>query len=212
MERQVVDLEGWGRRSAYDFFRGLAQPHFSLCAGVDATELIERGKPAGVSVFRAVLWSLVEAANAVEELRTRFAGDEVYVHAEVHPSVTVPRDGGGFAFCSLRHHPEWARFDVEGGAAIAAAKASGALEETAEGDGWLYMSCLPWVHFSAMTNPTAGPDDCVPRITWGKFQRREGRWEVPVAVQVHHALVDGAHLGRFYAEARARLAQFGEEP
>ncbi|MBL4844219.1 MAG: hypothetical protein JKY65_01725 [Planctomycetes bacterium] len=58
-----------------------------------------------------------------------------------------------------------------------------------------------------MTNPTAGPEDCVPRVTWGRFARQEGRWQIPVAVQVHHALVDGRHLGLFYQGVATRLAE-----
>lgn len=53
--------------------------------------------------------------------------------------------------------------------------------------------------------PLRGPDDCVPRITWGRYRQQGERWAVPVAVQVHHALVDGVHLGRFYAGVEERL-------
>jgi chloramphenicol O-acetyltransferase type A len=72
-------------------------------------------------------------------------------------------------------------------------------------DDWFYMSCLPWVDFTAMTNPVDGPDDCVPRVTWGKFVPHSGAWRLSVSVQVHHALVDGLHLGRFYETLQSRL-------
>ncbi|MDH3713207.1 MAG: CatA-like O-acetyltransferase [Gammaproteobacteria bacterium] len=70
---------------------------------------------------------------------------------------------------------------------------------------WLYMSCPPWVDFTPMTNPVNGPDDCVPRITWGKIVQHPGAWRLSVAIQVHHALVDGLHLGRFYEALRSRM-------
>jgi len=207
VSERILDLASLPRRGQYEFFRGLAQPHFSLCATVDATRLIEVLKPAGVSPFHAALWCLLDAANAVPELRTRFRGDVVVEHEAVHASVTVPIGPEAFAFCSIRHDPNWASFDAACAAAIEAARRQDALEENTSGDEWIYLSCLPWVHFSAMTNPTGGPEDCVPRVTWGRFEQREGRWEIPVAVQVHHALVDGVHLGRFYEGVEQRLAE-----
>ncbi|MCA8921526.1 MAG: chloramphenicol acetyltransferase [Planctomycetes bacterium] len=203
---KTIDLTTWARRKQYAFFRGFARPHFSLCAEVDCTRLLEELKPAGVAPFNAVLWCLLAAANDVPELRQRLRGDQVIEHAQVHPSVTVPTAEDGFAFCHLSFDPDWASFDRDCRAAFAAAAARAELVD-AEGDHWLYLSCLPWVSFSSMSNPVRGPDDCVPRITWGRFAQREGRWKLPVAAQVHHALVDGRHLGRFYAGVERRLAE-----
>ena len=206
---KTIDLETWPRRSQYAFFRELAQPHFSVCVDVDCTHLVESLKPAGVSPFNAVLWSLLAAANDVPELRTRFRNDTVVEHAVVHASATVPIGDDAFAFCSLPYDEDWSRFNGSCQAAIEAASQQDALAENTEGDGWLYLSCLPWFAFTAMTNPTRGADDCVPRITWGRFHTRDGRWRIPVAVQVHHALVDGLHLGRFFSGVNERLANLG---
>lgn len=52
--------------------------------------------------------------------------------------------------------------------------------------------------FTALTNPDGGPDDCIPRISWGKLDGQGTGWTVPVSLQVHHALVDGIHVGTFY--------------
>jgi chloramphenicol O-acetyltransferase type A len=202
---KTIDLETWARRTPYEFFRGFERPHFSLCAEVDCTRLLTELKPAGVSPFNAMLWCLVAAANSVPELRQRLRGEQVVEHALTHPSVTVPTPEQGFAFCHLSFDPDWPAFDRDCRAAFDAAAARADMVD-AEGDHWLYLSCLPWVRFSSMTNPVRGPDDCVPRITWGRFAQREGRWRVPVAAQVHHALVDGAHLGRFYTRLEELLA------
>lgn len=203
---KIIKLDSWHRRSQFALFRGMAMPHFSLCAEVDASTLIEELKPAGISPFRSLLWTIMEAANGVPELRTRFRNDEIVEHNLVHARVTVPVGEEQFAFCSIPHSPQWADFNVTSQAAIKTAAAKADRHEKAQGDAWIFLSCLPWVSFTAMTNPLVGPEDCIPRITWGRYQRREGRWKVPVAVQVHHALVDGLHLGRFYQALEGGLA------
>ncbi|MEZ6184022.1 MAG: chloramphenicol acetyltransferase [Planctomycetota bacterium] len=207
-EIRQIELANWPRRAQFEFFRGFQQPHVGLCAEVDCTRVLEELKPQGVAPFHALVWCLAAAANAVPELRQRLRGEGVVEHARVHPSVTVPTAEGGFAFCPLAFDPEWARFEAACRPAFARAAAQQELQDAA-GDGWVYLSCLPWVSFSAMLNPVRGPDDCVPRITWGRFRAQGGRWTVPVNVQVHHALVDGRHLGRFYEVLAARLVDVG---
>lgn len=204
---RMIDLEEWPRRARYEFFRSMQQPHYSLCAALDCGRVLRELKPRGVPPFDAILWCLLGAANEVPELRTRLRGEQVVEHPRVDGSVTVPRETG-FAFCHVPFVEDWASFAPGCAEAVAAAKVEGDLSEDPS-DARLYLSCLPWVHFSSMTNPVAGPDDCVPRITWGRFREQAGRWEVPVAIQVHHALVDGEHLGRFYAGAQERLQRVG---
>jgi chloramphenicol O-acetyltransferase type A len=58
-----------------------------------------------------------------------------------------------------------------------------------------------------MTNPLQGPDDCTPRITWGRIEKRDGVWRMPVGIQAHHALVDGVHAAMFYRELEQRLTK-----
>ena len=40
--------------------------------------------------------------------------------------------------------------------------------------------------------------DLRPRFAWGKIFDQGERMQMPLAVQGHHALMDGIHMGRFY--------------
>ena len=42
------------------------------------------------------------------------------------------------------------------------------------------------------------PIDSVPRITWGKFFNEGKNIKMPLSVQVHHAVVDGRHVGQYF--------------
>ena len=67
-----------------------------------------------------------------------------------------------------------------------------------EGDGLIFLSCLPWLDLTALTNERDfDPDDSVPRLAWGRYVRREGRLELGCSVEVNHRFIDGLHLGRF---------------
>jgi chloramphenicol O-acetyltransferase type A len=40
--------------------------------------------------------------------------------------------------------------------------------------------------------------DSIPRISWGSFKEDKEKIGMPLAVQVHHGLADGYHLGKFF--------------
>jgi chloramphenicol O-acetyltransferase type A len=65
------------------------------------------------------------------------------------------------------------------------------------------MSVIPWVSFTSFMHPMhLDPPDSVPRFAWGRFYKEGKVMKMPLDVQVHHALMDGIHLGRFYSEVQ----------
>jgi chloramphenicol O-acetyltransferase type A len=49
------------------------------------------------------------------------------------------------------------------------------------------------------------PADSVPRLAWGKFFQEDKLLKMPLSVQGHHALVDGLHIGKYYAQVQDYL-------
>jgi chloramphenicol O-acetyltransferase type A len=49
------------------------------------------------------------------------------------------------------------------------------------------------------------PADSVPRFAWGKFFEDGEFLKMPLDVQGHHALMDGVHVGRYFAEVEDYL-------
>jgi len=68
------------------------------------------------------------------------------------------------------------------------------------------MTAIPWVSFTSVMHPMhLQPADSVPRFAWGKFFEDGKYLKMPLGVQGHHALMDGIHMGRFYAEVQDHL-------
>ncbi len=66
-------------------------------------------------------------------------------------------------------------------------------------DDVVYFSCLPWLPVLSLTNERrTDPDDCIPRVGWGRYQEENGRLMLPVCLEVNHRTVDGLHIGRLY--------------
>lgn len=205
---RYLDLDSWHRRSAYDFFRGFDIPTFNLCARLDVALLRQAVKDLGVgSLSLAYHFIAIRLANEIEPFRYRLEGDRVRVHDTVHGSTTVLRGDDSFGFATLEHNRDFAAFCVQGAQALANGRRLDApFEPDKHAGASLHMTSLPWVHFSSFSNARQwGPNDCIPKIAFGRIDADGARQCMPLSVEVHHALMDGLHIGRFFEGFEAAL-------
>ncbi|MDR9427084.1 MAG: CatA-like O-acetyltransferase [Salibaculum sp.] len=210
MTERVIDLATWPRAGAFRLFRSYEKPHFALTTRLDVTRLMAR-RAEGVSPFRACLHALAAGFHAVPELRTRFRGaDRVVEHDRLTLSPTIALPDGGFGFGYIDYQDDWPAFDAAAAAEIAAVRAGAPrVPNTGERDDLLYLSCLPWVDFTGLTNALPGAQDCIPRLSWGKFvPGADGHTTCAFTAEVHHAIADGAHLGQAITVIQDRLDTF----
>jgi chloramphenicol O-acetyltransferase type A len=202
-----IDLGSWPRREAFELFRGFGFPYFNLTADVDVGPLREAVRARGASFTVALVYVLARAANEVPEFRQRMRGEEVALHAAVHPSITVLADDGTFRFVTLRYEAAFGHFAADATPRIERARRAESLWSEPDRDDLLFMTAIPWVAFTGMIHPVPlDPPDSVPRIAWGKYRDVGGRLAMPLNVQAHHALVDGVHVGRFFGCVERLLA------
>jgi len=203
---RFIDMENWKRKKHYSYFRELDYPHFGICGYVDVTELQKRVKSRGESFFLAFMYTAVKAANEIEELRYRIREESVLVHDRVNPSFTVMSDEEVFSFCTASFYDSYKEFCLCASREIELAKRNVDIEDEPGRDDLLYITCIPWISFTGITHPVhMSPVDSIPRISWGKYFEENGRVKLPLSVQAHHALVDGAHVGRYFVRLQEIL-------
>lgn len=212
MQDREIPLDAWPRRAALEHFRHMAQPAFSVTAPVDVTGLRERAARHGATPWLAYHHAALEAANTIDAMRQTLGAEGLVVRefAVIHASTTVLRDDGSFGIVTLPREPSLAEFaararpNVErvrraSGDLFAADEPGAVHEETL-----VHMTTLPWLAFTAFTHARGQGDDR-PKLAFGRFTEQAGRLLMPVAVDVHHALCDGVHVGRFFEQLQARL-------
>ncbi|MBM1222232.1 chloramphenicol acetyltransferase [Ponticoccus sp. SC2-23] len=199
MTGRAVDLASWPRAEAFQLFRKYDRPHYAITVRIDVTRLMTERKAAGVSPYRAALYAIGAGVDAVPELRMRFRGERVTLYDRVEMSMSVPRPDGSFGYGYLPFQPGFAAFDQLAQDRIAVARDATDMGANAgERDDLVYLSCLPWLDYTSLNNALPGPEDCIPRISWGKMVAEGDTWSMPMTIEVHHALVDGAHVGAFF--------------
>ena len=206
-----LDLESWPRRQHFEHFRRYDNPWFNLCADVDVTALLDWCRTSGRSFFAVSLWHSLAVANEIQEFRYRIRGDGVVVHPVIHGGSTVLLPDETFRFAYYDYSPDMNRFVAHVADVLERVKSeAGGLDPQDDRDDLIHYSVIPWVAFTSFSHARRwGTDDAVPKIVFGKHREVGDRRLMPVSVEVHHALVDGLHVARFYEGLQRRLDAAG---
>ncbi|MCK7556445.1 chloramphenicol acetyltransferase [Chitinophaga sedimenti] len=204
--KQLLDIDNWARKEHFHFFRQFEEPFFGVCADVDCTGAYQRAQGGQGSFFLTYLHATLKAANAIEPFRYRINDGQVWVYDVVHASPTINRPDGSFGFAYIDYHEDFGLFEEAGNREIHRVRGSKGLAPAVSGENVLHCSALPWLSFTGLSHARAFSfaDSC-PKISFGKIKDQQGRKMMPVSVHVHHALMDGYHVGLFYERLTALL-------
>ncbi|HET9440480.1 MAG TPA: chloramphenicol acetyltransferase [Longimicrobiales bacterium] len=209
MSGAYLDLSSWPRRGQFEFFRNYDQPFFNITSDVRVTEVYRLSRETdGPSFFLATLYLSLVAANRIEEFRLRLRPAGVWCHDRIHGGSTILRSNETFGFGYFRFIEDFKAFQARGRAVIAEVRnPNGKLDAQEQRDDLMHYSVLPWIRFTSFAHArkTSGTDS-IPKIVFGKRFERAGDVWMPISVEVHHALVDGLHVGRFLEAFEAELA------
>ena len=204
---RTIDMQTWPRREQFEHFYPYEYPHFGMCANVDLTAFYPAVKQRGYSPTIAIVYVIARASNAIPEFRYRIREGQVIEHEVVHPGFTILVEEDRFSFCFADYVEDFSAFAAKAAERIASVKENPWVHQVPEDD-VLFMTTIPWVSFTSFLHPMRlQPSDSIPRFVWGKFFEEGDRLKMPLGAQGHHALIDGVHVGRFYAIVQDYLHQ-----
>ena len=201
-----VEIEKWNRKTTYEFFKDYEDPFFNLTANLDITELYLFCKKNNLSFSLANLFYSLQTANEIREFRIRLKDEKLVEYEKVHATQTILQTDETFSFCYFELQENVFEFDDAGKQAIEKYKQLKTFDvETARID-LIYYSVIPWVSFTSFKH--AGRFDnrqTVPRMVFGKAFEENGRRKMPHSVEVHHAIVDGFHVGKYFTRLQEKF-------
>lgn len=206
---RVIELQDEHRRRHFEFFSRMNHPHFNICANVEVHAWLETARAQGLRTTPAIVFLLTKVANAIPELRRRLREGVIVEHEIVHPSFSVQTQASeAFSFCEVEFTPDPREFIARAEQRMREMNAMPSFDNDPGRDDYLFMSPIPWVSFTALQHAMMyHPHDSVPRITWGKFISTPTGTSMPLSLQVHHAVVDGAQVGLFFQRVEELAAR-----
>jgi len=197
----TIDLESWPRKSHFEFFKDYDNPYFNMCATVDVTNILNLCRADnGPSFFIATLFLSLKTINEIREFRMRIRNSDVIVHEVVHAGSTVLLPDDTFAFAYFDFSDDFKTFAAHAKAEIEQTRSGfNGLRDRPEKTDLIHYTIIPWISFTGFSHARRwGTTDSIPKIVFGKYRERDGNVIMPVSIEVHHSLVDGIHVGRFF--------------
>lgn len=205
MEFERIQLDSWARREHFEHYRSQVPCTYSMTTKLDITALVE----AKVRFYPAMLYLITRAVNRFPEFCMDFDSEgKLGVYGEMHPCYTIfHRDSETFSNLWTEYTEDYRAFcrayerDLEqfGGNKSMMAK-PGVPANT------FPVSMIPWESFDGFNlNLEKGYGYLLPIFTMGRYTRDNGRYLLPLSIQVNHAVCDGFHVCRFISALREMI-------
>lgn len=199
--KRELNIEKWERKDHFKFFNSFEEPFFGVTIDIDCTKAYKYCKEKGISFFLFYLHKSLVAANKIEPFRYRINNGKVFIYDKVNASPTINRPNGTFDFAYMEFFPEFSEFEAKAKLEIEKTRNSNGLTPAISGENVIHYSSIPWLRFTSMSHARsfAFKDSC-PKISFGMMSKINGVQNMPVSIHVHHALMDGFHVGEFVNE------------
>lgn len=195
--RQQVNIETWLRKEHFQLFNSFDDPYYGVCVNIDCTQAYRNAKEKGMSFFLYTLHKALSAAQLIEPFKYRIENDEVFIYDQIDAGSTIGRSNGTFGFVQLLYYPDLNKFITVSSVEVEKVKNATTLLRSPAGN-VIRFSSLPWIDFTSISHASNSlfKDSC-PKISFGKMTENNGKRTIPMSVHVHHALIDGLHVGQF---------------
>ncbi len=204
--RKKININTWYRQHQFNFFKDFDEPFWGVTIEVDCTIAYESAKVKDRSFYLSYLHKSMLAVNAIEAFRYRMEGEDVFLYDTVGASATVIRENGTFGFSYVDFHEKYDDFAEVANKEFERVRNNNDLIPGSASANVVHYSSLPWIKFTGLSHARDFKrQDTAPKISFGKMTESEGKKIMPVSIHVHHALVDGLHVGQHLEEFQKLL-------
>jgi len=208
-----INIDTWYRKEHFNFYTTFKQPSFNVCATVDVTNTLNYCKENQLSFFICSLFLLGYTANQIKQFRFRINNNEVHVHDELEINCTVLNSDESFSFGEFGSSSNFDLFYQHADQQLAKIKKGyKTLKSTNNIGNEIFCSVIPWLHFTSFSHAQKQNEhDSIPRIVMGKYKTIHNEIAMPVSVEVHHAIVDGLHVGQYFEKLQYNFNHFFDQ-
>lgn len=204
MNYKIIDIDNWQRKEYFEHYLKTVPCTYSITTKLDITNIKSRN----LKLYPALLYCLTKTVNKHEQFRTALRADgRLVVYDFMHPCYTVfHKDSKTFsniwtefcddynAFCR-RYNGDILRYGDK----------KGFMTKPDMPENVFTVSMLPWITFDGFNLNIKSFDYLLPIFTVGRYEQVNGKYIIPLAVQVHHSVCDGYHASCFITDLQKEI-------
>lgn len=202
-----IDLETYPRRDLYEHFLTFEIPVATRTIQIDVTPLVAYVKANELRFSLALGFVITRAVNHVPELRHRIQDGVLVDFDRIIPSFTILSEDRRLYFSKGVFSDDFAE-DYRINKEILDKAAKGLDQNVGSGNqGQIFITNNPWNSFTSLQFPYTSRFASVPVFGVGKMYKDGAATKVGLALQNHHGLTDGYHIGHFLHILERHLAE-----
>ena len=213
MAFRKIDRETWPRREHFEYYTNVIKTNYQINVRLDVTHLLQVCRERGLRFYPVMIYVIMQAVNAREEFRMGIGPDgDLGFYDECHPSYTIfHEDDHSFSDIWSPWDPDFESFYAGVVRDMTEWKdVKGIKGKPGRPDNFTSLSCVPWISFTGIAHDTPGPGPMYfPIITFGKYEERDGRIELPFGLFINHAAADGYHTSMLILDIQKNCDEFG---
>jgi len=208
---QPIDFDSWPRKQHFELFKNFTQPYFNVCVQLNAQTLFNYCKAQNISFFQAYVYCTLKACFAYEPIMLRITEFKPWLLTSIRASVVELDEDECFVFSYFDYMGSFKEFSANSEKVSKQSKSkplfSDAFASTEGQADLIHISVLPWLNFSAFSHAfSEGQSLGIPKFVFGQYNKHSGT--MPLAIDVHHSLMDGLHVARFIKILQTEINSF----
>jgi chloramphenicol O-acetyltransferase type A len=192
-----IDMDTYPRRALFEHFLTFEIPVTNRTVQLDITSLIDFVKSNNYRFSLVIGFIISRAVNHVPELRHRIEDGVLVEFNKIIPSFTI-LSKDKLVYFSKGVFTDVFDNDYYENLAINEHAAKGLDQNVgSENQGQIFITNNPWNSFTALQFPYSKKVSSIPVFGIGKMYNDNDKIKAPLAIQNHHSLTDGYHIGHF---------------
>ena len=206
MNFNLIQKDSWDRIEYFEHYIHSVPCTYSMAVKLDISKI----KQANMKLYPTMLYYLTTVVNQHSEFRMAIdANGQLGFYDEVHPCYTFfHKDTQTFSNLWTEYNSDIRFFcdsynkDLSKYGDVHKMNAKPNTPRNC-----FSVSMIPWTSFEGFNlNLQKGYDYLLPIFTLGKYIEDNGKYLLPLAIQVHHAVCDGFHVSRFINELQELIS------
>ncbi|MDD4291699.1 MAG: CatA-like O-acetyltransferase [Clostridia bacterium] len=191
---KIIDFETWERREKYDFFMH-GGCGFNITSPVDITKAYDYAKAHSVKLYSLLVAVTAKALNMHDCFKYGWKDDKFVCFDVVHPLIyELPEGHDAKCLCAeyddniIKQIDNIERVKEEYKGSFAFRPQKNIPQNS------INISCVPWIETESITYCLKYCESYfAPIITFGRYEKKDGKVIIPLSAYLNHAVCDGFH-------------------
>lgn len=199
---ETINMETYTRRDLLEFYKTFDRPCFNILCKENAKKIYRYAKLHKKSFFLLSCYAIAKAVNDTPQLRERMLNGKAVRYTQVDICTPIAISDNEFVEVILPYFNNFAAFEESAKKIMSQAKADGKASCQENTEDRVLISCVPWLHFEALTLTELDTKQVMPIVTYGKMEKGL----IPINLKASHYFVDGMHVAKFFENVRYNFA------